>query len=34
LLPSVEALAGSSVAIKEYLAWAFDFRSAGVNRSS
>jgi uncharacterized SAM-binding protein YcdF (DUF218 family) len=33
LLPSVEALAGSGVAIKEYLAWAFDFRSAGVNRS-
>jgi len=33
LLPSVGALAGSGLAIKEYLAWAFDFRSAGVNRS-
>jgi uncharacterized SAM-binding protein YcdF (DUF218 family) len=33
LLPSVGGLAASGVAIKEYLAWAFDFRSAAVKPS-
>ena len=30
LMPSVGALAASGIAIREYLAWAFDYRSVAV----
>jgi hypothetical protein len=30
LTPSVGALAASGIAIREYLAWAFDYRSVAV----